>query len=83
MRVGVERFGLTLRFGQLVTQVQLVVLVAGALRKHVAEERQVVRQTVALLVQPGGETLLEITGRRMERGIECPGESLEQIAVGL
>ena len=83
MRVGVGRFYLTLCFGQLLTQVHLVVLVAGALRKHVAEEGQIVGQTVPLLVQSGGETLFEIAGGRVERGVERLGERLEDSAVGL
>jgi hypothetical protein len=59
------------------------VLVAGALRKHVAKEDQVLRQTIALLVQPGGKTLLEIASRGMERGVEGPRKSLEYVAVSL
>ena len=73
MRIGIARLDGTLLRRQILASMELVVLVAGALGKHGAEDFNVRGNGVCLARQPRRQALFEIAGRRVERVIEVVG----------
>ena len=54
-------------------QIELVVQVAGAFRKHGAEQIEIRADGLGPRRQPGREALRQIAGRRVPRGVEAAG----------
>src|SRR5262249_42052707 len=57
-----------------------VVAILGALREHVVERADELRQLLLVVAQAVGQALLEIAGRRVQGAVECALVSVEQIA---
>ncbi len=70
VRIGVPWLLGLLGLGQLGPAINLVVLVAGALREHGPEDIDVGHHAAAAMNEPGGQSLVEITGGRMERAAQ-------------
>ena len=79
VRIGVLRLVALLLVGQLVAQLQLVVLVAGAFREDRLEDlHERLDARLAFLLEPRRQALIEVAGGRVEGAVERPREGLER-----
>ena len=70
MRIGVAGLAGALLVGQLRAQVQLVVDVAGAGRKELLKDLQVVLDVVAVVIEHFGEAPVQVAGGGVVRDVE-------------
>ena len=81
MRVGVGRLDGALLGRQLRAAIEIVVVIAGAFGKHRGEEIDVRPHRLRTRAETRGETLREISGRRVQRAIQAAVVLLEHVAV--